>query len=108
VALVELDIFSGRPNPTWEVADGDAQALRAIQRDLDESTEPAPEPPGLGYRGFRYTLDGLEWRAFAGVVSSAAHRLTDPGHRVERFLLGTMPPEHDDDIRARVAPLVGS
>jgi hypothetical protein len=53
---VELDIFSGRPNPQWELPPEEADRLRSQLRELAPIMELAPadlqEPPSLGYRGF--------------------------------------------------------
>lgn len=100
--LVELDIFSGRPNPRWELDARSAERLRAIHEGLRGSGAPPLEPPGLGYRGFRYTMDGVTWHAFSGMVAGSAGHLRDPGRRVERFLLETLPADHDD-LRIRLA-----
>jgi hypothetical protein len=48
---VELDIFSGRPNPQWLFP---AAAVRRVVEQVMRSPDsfPAPPVPGLGYRGF--------------------------------------------------------
>jgi hypothetical protein len=52
---ITADIFSGRPNPAWEV--GDEAEVRAMLRELtaDPSllTDDTPAESGLGLRGFR-------------------------------------------------------
>jgi hypothetical protein len=52
---VELDVFSGRPNPRWTLAGSRVDELRETVRDLT-SGEPR-DIPGLGYRGFVLTAD---------------------------------------------------
>src|SRR5258708_4345888 len=48
---VELDIFSGRPNPSWMLAPPERdELLRALSAAKREAA--ARELPGLGYRGF--------------------------------------------------------
>ena len=47
---VELDIFSGRPNPRWLMRADQAPTLATLFASAPRVT-PA-EPPGLGYRGF--------------------------------------------------------
>lgn len=47
---IELDVFSGRPNPRWPLQADEARELLALLADL-----PAASPPvlgELGYRGF--------------------------------------------------------
>ncbi len=47
---VELDIFSGRPNPRWPMRADQVPVLATL---VDTAPRVAPaEPPGLGYRGF--------------------------------------------------------
>ena len=59
---ITADIFSGRPNPVWEVGD-EAQAratLRALTADRSLLTDAEPAQGGLGFRGFRIELWGDE------------------------------------------------
>ena len=50
---VELDLYSGRPNPRWELTAEEGRELLRRLGDLEGSAAGfAPEPPGLGYRGF--------------------------------------------------------
>ncbi|SHE67960.1 hypothetical protein [Streptoalloteichus hindustanus] len=74
---VELDAFSGRPNPVWEATAPESAELLSLLRRLRTSADPV-EPPGLGYRGF--LLAGLgapvrglppSLRVGAGVVQAA-------------------------------------
>jgi hypothetical protein len=93
---VELDAFSGLPNPVWELpaslADNILTRLRALR--------PAPQPgpgDGLGYRGFviRATGDSLggydEIRITRGsVLAQRGDRrdaFSDPDRSLERLLL---------------------
>ncbi len=48
---VELDVFSGRPNPTWPLTAEEQQELIA-QVDRLASVTPGHAPAALGYRGF--------------------------------------------------------
>jgi hypothetical protein len=52
---ITADLFSGRPNPAWEIED-EAEvraALRALTADPSLLTEDAPATSGLGLQGFR-------------------------------------------------------
>lgn len=94
---VTIDVFSGRPNPSVELDDREAQGLlerlRPVRRlDRDESPPPAPS---LGYRGIvfeqrdeateqlpkRFRLAGGELFGYG-----LAHQVAD--EEVEDFLLG--------------------
>ncbi len=100
--LVELDVFSGRPNPRWQVDEHIEQQLRERHRRLAASATPAAEPPGLGYRGFCYTLEGVSWRALNGFVVGPDRVLHDPHRSIERLLLDHLPDEYGD-LRSRLA-----
>jgi hypothetical protein len=99
--LVELDVFSGRPNPRWQLDEPAARTLRQLHQELWPIRNDPPEPPGLGYRGFSYTLDGTIWRAFKGWVVSFDRSLIDQGRSVERLLLEQLPDEYAE-VRPRV------
>jgi hypothetical protein len=65
---VELMVFSGRPNPSFQLTEGETEELvrrvSALPRGADR-----PSPPGLGYQGFRVTADRAgEWPARLTVV----------------------------------------
>jgi len=66
-AEVELDIFSGRPNPKWNLS---GERVRHLEERL-ERLEPvqADEPHALGYRGFVIrSQTGVHVRAFNSVL----------------------------------------
>ncbi len=49
--IVELDVFSGRPNPTWNLSAKQTEELLKAFQDLPLADKPSQEG-GLGYRGF--------------------------------------------------------
>jgi hypothetical protein len=59
---VELDIFSGNPNPRWALSDREANDL--LDRVMaDRSLASPPQKVGsLGYRGFVIHVDDPRWR----------------------------------------------
>lgn len=99
--LIELDIFSGRPNPRWRLNELAEGTLRQLHQHLWLIHSHPPEPPGLGYRGFSYTLDGTTWRAYKGWAVSSSATLIDRGHTVERLLLEQLPADYAE-LRPRV------
>lgn len=90
---VELDVFSGRPNPRWELNEDSAVALRGLLSRLTVATTTPPEQPGLGYRGFVYASETDGGRAFRGYVVRSDVVLADPSSSVERFLRDHLPSE---------------
>ena len=100
--LVELDIFSGRPNPRWELDEQSRDELERLQAGLDPANERPAEPPGLGYRGFSYSVASGHCRAFHGHVQCPGGLLADPSSSIERFLLDRLPTEFAP-LRERIA-----
>ena len=54
--LVTLEIFSGRPNPSWTLSAEEGQELARRLQGLPPSGRSPPEGD-LGYRGFRILYD---------------------------------------------------
>lgn len=105
-------VFSGRPDPVWEVKSALASRLEKIWRSLKPSETEPPPRPALGYRGCSLKGPrGREWFAFAGVVTLRFPRLSksrtkppsksrpdasldsrrDPDKKFERTLLASAP-----------------
>jgi hypothetical protein len=104
--LVEFDVFSGRPNPRWELDERSAQELRRLQSRLTVSPLAPPEPPALGYRGFSYADETGSCRAFQGYVRTSRGVLADSSFSIERFLLDRLPVEFAP-LRRRYASDLG-
>ncbi len=100
--LVELDIFSGRPNPRWQLDERIARQLGELHHRLARTTDSPPTVPGLGYRGFIYSIDNVNWRASTGFVIGPDTVLADPNRVIERLLLDQLPVEYRD-LRPRIA-----
>lgn len=101
---VELDIFSGEPNPTWALTDADADSfvkqLAALQR-----TAPRQLSAKLGYRGFiiQCTQGTGAWsvrlqNGVAHISQGAAAYADDEQRRLERWLLNTGSPYLKPDL----------
>ena len=95
VTTVSLGLYSGRPDPSWQLSDEESTALSALLESLPRVDGAAPSG-GLGYHGFgieRLTPEGMPRLlvAFEGTVSDPASShlsyLDDPERSVERFLL---------------------
>lgn len=95
VIRVELDIFSGRPNPTWDLDPDDTQKILEILSTLAPSQFPPAKNDGLGYRGFVLRPDTVIDFDYTTVFRStvtlqAGDRqkvLYDQGQTIERQLL---------------------
>lgn len=99
---VELDVFSGRPNPVWRL---DAAAETRLN-DLIAAAAPVASgriSDGLGYRGFvvRYPDRTVRVQRGTIVIERGADRQyrADPDRAVERWLLVTGHAALDAGIR---------
>lgn len=107
---VTLHVYSGRPDPTWELTPSQVRDLATRIRSLDKST--LSKPPGmfgdLGYRGFsiqavREELLERDIYVHAGVVDSNRFELNRVGSaEVERWLLETGMPNLDESLTGYV------
>ncbi|MGH9841437.1 MAG: hypothetical protein ACREEM_22010 [Blastocatellia bacterium] len=98
---VELDIFSGRPNPSWELTAAESEEFRRWIRGLprDQSGRSAPAKDKLGYRGLIVTSAGGDIESFEQVVVSAGsaqgrsprgvQTFPDQDRALEQWLLAT-------------------
>jgi hypothetical protein len=95
VTTVSLGLYSGRPDPSWELSEEESVALTALLESLPR-VDGSPPSGGLGYHGFGIDLltpEGMPRLlvAFEGTVSdpdsSHPSYLDDPARSVERFLL---------------------
>jgi hypothetical protein len=91
--VVELDVFSGRPNPRWELDEKSAATVTRLQSSLHLARRAPPDPPALGYRGFKCDGPAGSVLVYSGYVHTQTGILADPLFGVERFLLGTLPKE---------------
>ena len=70
IEQIEIDVFSGRPNPAWKPAAADVALLKEHLSTEKEITC-GPVPGQLGYRGFIITVsnegaDPQQLRVYAG------------------------------------------
>ena len=56
--IIELDAFSGRPNPTWVLTEAQADDLRRMLENIPAMPERPLPSAVLGYRGFRIQPTG--------------------------------------------------
>lgn len=89
-------IFSGRPDPTWNVGEKVAKKLEEIWGSLEPWTGKHPSSPPLGYRGcFLRCKPDIEWFAYKGVVTLKIYKVSesriDKDKKFERVLLSSAP-----------------
>jgi hypothetical protein len=90
-ADVELDIFSGLPNPTWTLSDEQTASLLEMVSALSQ-TEARPRSGDLGYRGMVVRIRDAAARELYlhdGIVEVSGNYYSDRDRRVARWLLDT-------------------
>ena len=102
---IELDIFSGMPNPTWILTDAEVDSFvkRLAALEPSSSTELSGN---LGYRGFIVQCmqgNNLQLiRVQRGTVqisdNATAVYASDKNRDLERWLLNTGKPHIDDEL----------
>jgi hypothetical protein len=95
-ATVEIDLFSGRPNPSFELDRQATHELVGLLSNLKRSDVKAARPDGLGFRGLAVTIEGRPQLFVSGsAVFADPEQFADQARTIERFLLSKMP----DDLR---------
>ena len=107
--IVTLDVYSGRPNPTWMLSDEQDEALTDRQTDVGpETLRRSTAGLGLlGYRGFLLTrteddpLGPLSMRVHEGLLEDrlAGTTRVSGSPALESFLLLSGPAAVDDELR---------
>lgn len=96
---VELDIFSGNPNPKWTLSRKEANEL--LDRVMADRSLAAPPQTvgGLGYRGFIVSADDSRWKR--GKIPAKFYVSAQDSIETEKYLLNTADAEKSvkDDVR---------
>jgi hypothetical protein len=88
-ASVAIDVFSGRPNPTFQLSAAEAAALEERLSDLSRSDRDAPDAV-LGYRGFIVAQGETRLHVGKGVVvyeRGAGREVYEDRHNAEAYLI---------------------
>ncbi|MFI5179842.1 MAG: hypothetical protein ACHQPI_00415 [Thermoanaerobaculia bacterium] len=95
-AVVELDAFSGLPNPEWELTTEESDEFQRRLHELKDSDRRERRYEGLGFRGFKVAgLTGYEevvvgkLTVWVRGTDGEESILKDPECRLARFLVGT-------------------
>jgi hypothetical protein len=102
----EIDIFSGRRNPSWKLRPAQASTLIRMLEQIGRS-DPARQPclsSDLGYRGLILSVESdsqvTTWRLFEGCAQRESQSFSDPHRRTEAFILESMPPQLKQEFSA--------
>jgi len=86
-------LFSGRPDPQWQVPSEMARRLERLWQQLPSLEAKPPPPPVLGYRGCALDCGPRRrWFAYGGMVAKGETYRFDPDRSFEREVLRSAPP----------------
>ena len=108
---VLLDVFSGRPNPSWELPDQQVQTVLHMLDDVRRTgrTRQPCQTPDLGYRGLRLRIAAgsqvTDGHVFEECLEYQNQVLYDSGRAIETYLLQSMPEQLRRDL-ATVLPRI--
>lgn len=106
---VELDLFSGRPNPRVVLSGEEAkELLRRLEALPRAPLAEFPDRPGLGYRGIRLRGGSIAPAVIYGglVRQQGAGARTDPGRTLERWLLQTLDERLEPGLRPTIQQIL--
>jgi hypothetical protein len=106
--VVTLQVFSGRPDPTWTLSHGQEAELNRLLAAAPLASTPPELPSALGYRGFDLCITqsrgGASQKLWVGngwIVGSGPPR-QDRQRALERWLLDTGRRKLSRDLTAYV------
>jgi hypothetical protein len=107
--VVELDVFSGRPNPEWRLTGAAREQLLKLLRASPTSQSRSGPESGLGYRGFVVRiLSGatkLRMHVGGGIVEWEGFYGRDDGRKIEKWLVDTIPLDIKAQFQAVLPPV---
>jgi hypothetical protein len=103
-ATIQIDIFSGRPNPELELHGADANRLREMLQRPREPRKDYAVPDQLGARGFvaRFNEDPKEYRIVGDTLVIDGQAFLDPQRETEDFVISLLP----GALKAQFLPLL--
>ena len=96
---VELEIYSGRPNPTIKLSTADILAFKSILSTLKLQDYSLPNNRSLGYRGFLVMGKKEVYEVYRDSVSSEFNgvltQYSDKNMSIEKFLYSLFGIQHE-------------
>ena len=107
-ATVSVSMYSGRADPTWVLAQPEAERVLGRLRKMPRLAALKPEHPRLGYRGVAVEFEsgdrGHRWELHRGrVLGHDGLQYADWDRSLERLLLETGQGDYRDEIADLVA-----
>jgi len=94
--IATLDVFSGRPNPTWTLTSAQTRELQSRIKSLSTTLRTEPDVPDLGYRGVSVSIRGKESAevsvargAITVTQGGSVAKFQDTERQLERWLVHT-------------------
>lgn len=113
---VELDIFSGRENPYWELTPQEASQFARLLETLPESKGESSVREGLGYRGLIVTQAGKSIAGYDEILISnglvvarkgnESRLFIDKDRLLEQWLFQTAKGRLEDSLYQQVSPVI--
>lgn len=110
---VEVDAFSGRPNPQWELTSQEADEFVGLFQALPQHGGEASVKEGLGYRGLRITKPGESDADYSeisisnGLVvarqSGQFKQFADQNRKLERWVFQTGKGRLDETLYQQIS-----
>ena len=113
---VEADVFSGVPNPCWDLTESEIRRLVGMLQNLPEKETRVLETVGLGYRGYYVSGAKAMDRPFSklhvyrGTIEvtypDTIIQLSDKDRKIEYWLLGTGEKHLSGDLFDKISSLM--
>jgi hypothetical protein len=107
VVSIEIDIFSGQPNPRIEYYGQEARHLRALLERKRERLNDYRSKADLGFRGFLVRLEPASmdtYRVVGDTLVKGVDAFHDPHREVQDYIVSVLPRA----IRELVKPFLGT
>lgn len=93
MAMVTLNIFSGRQNPSWQMSAEETQIFLAKLKQLKETAQHPNDNAMLGYSGItvdvKCSTENQSWNFNSGVAKKNNLFFADTNRAIETFALKT-------------------
>jgi hypothetical protein len=102
---IEVDMFSGRPNPEFELQGDQAESLQRLLDTQRQPSKTAQIADQLGFRGFVVTsaaAGGASYRVKDDIVQIGGSAYMDPNKDVQTYILSILPPA----LKAMILPVL--
>lgn len=113
---VELDVFSGRPNPYWNLTPQETNEFVRLFQALPPNKEQGSIKEGLGYRGLIVTNNTKSLEDYNRIVISNgvvvasknnhSKQFTDQKRRLERWLFQTGKGRIDNELYNQISKVI--